>query len=266
MKKLINKIKDKTVCVLLHGKSIEELEDRIEEFKNDNICWISMNEFDIIQDNILNKIDKQLDIIYNFSLHRGNMEKEIQIPNIKQAIDKGSLLITNKNLFIDAYTRLQQEEFINEYKDKVLLLDDIKTKENIPLEKVVSGLPTICYILYSLAIMGASKIIIFGFDGSDYYVNSLNYSTYYKSNIELSRMVLPKEKAENLPKGLLAAVGYDTITINNNFLNIYEKIKSDFNLLKLPTILNCSPISKIKVFKIINYNEALEECGRKNNE
>jgi len=262
MNRLVDKIKNKIVCIVLHGKSIEELENRIEEFNNDNICWVSMNTFDIVQNNILNKINKQLDIIYHFSLHRGNIEIEVQIPNLKQAIDKGSLLITNKNLFIDAYTRLQQEEFINEYKDKVLLLDDIKTKANIPLEKVEAGLPTICYILYSLIIMGASKIIVFGFDGSDYDINTSDMNSYYKSDIVFSRTVLPKEKVENLAKGFLGSIGYDTLSINNNFLAIYEKIKSSFNLSELPIILNCSPISKIKVFKIIDYNEALEECER----
>ena len=44
----------------LQGKSIQELEDRIEEFKDLNICWGAMNRFDVYQDYIFNKIGKNL--------------------------------------------------------------------------------------------------------------------------------------------------------------------------------------------------------------
>ena len=50
----------KPLCIILHGKSCEILEYKIEQFKDLDVVWGSMSSFDLPQKYILNKIIKSL--------------------------------------------------------------------------------------------------------------------------------------------------------------------------------------------------------------
>ena len=56
-------LKNRTIGLMLQGKSIVELETRVSELKGANICWTAMNRFDIYQTNILDKMGKELEIV-----------------------------------------------------------------------------------------------------------------------------------------------------------------------------------------------------------
>mgnify|MGYP000754621218 CR=1 FL=1 len=62
LKEIIN---GRTVAMCLQGKSIEQLEDRITELKDVDICWTSLGVFDIVDTYILAQIDKTLDIVFD---------------------------------------------------------------------------------------------------------------------------------------------------------------------------------------------------------
>ena len=53
---------EKPICFILHGHSLEEFDKRIQEFKDFDVAWMSLNQWWIAQD-ILDKIGKKLDYV-----------------------------------------------------------------------------------------------------------------------------------------------------------------------------------------------------------
>ena len=51
---------EKPICFVGHGFSLKDFDERIEEFRNVDVCWISLNLWEIAGD-ILKKIDKDID-------------------------------------------------------------------------------------------------------------------------------------------------------------------------------------------------------------
>lgn len=51
-------IKGRPIAILLPGSSIEELSDRINEFKDYDFCYFSLNVFHVLEEHIMKKIGK----------------------------------------------------------------------------------------------------------------------------------------------------------------------------------------------------------------
>jgi hypothetical protein len=79
------------IIICLPSPSIKELEDNIESFKNVDCQWASLNRFKAIEENILYKIKKRLDVVYCSSPERFSEGYK----NIK---DFKGLLITNSQI------------------------------------------------------------------------------------------------------------------------------------------------------------------------
>lgn len=244
-KELKYKIKDKVVGLIAQGQSVEILEQRIEEYKDLDIIWISFNNFDIIETFILNKINKKLQIVFNFASCLPWVETEIQTPWTLKIINRGSLFITNR-----AYLNLLEKESRFHLKDnikKILLLENIG-KNGYIVEQVTGHYKTnasMGSIINSLVAAEVKKIILFGFDGAKgKRPGQETLDTYYKT----------KTLSTRRPTDWFT-VPHNTHILNLNFLEGYKKVIKEFNLSYIPEILNCSPKSTYTCFKTITYDE-----------
>lgn len=62
---------DKPVCFILFGHSLEEFDNRIQEFKDLDVLWFSLNWWEIAQE-ILNKINRKLDYVFLYNPASGS--------------------------------------------------------------------------------------------------------------------------------------------------------------------------------------------------
>lgn len=61
---------DKPICYIVYGHSLKEFDDRIQEFKDLDVVWASLNRWQVAQA-ILEKIGKRLNYLFLFSLANG---------------------------------------------------------------------------------------------------------------------------------------------------------------------------------------------------
>jgi len=251
----MDRIKDKIVCIMSHGKSIEKLEDYIDKFKDKNICWMSFNYWELMEKFILSKINKKLDVVldcaetpnweYGEIDNIRNFERKIRIPNIIKLIKRGTLIVSTLSLIREKYPILFDNTiFYDWYKDKILFLDNLNIFfPNMPLNSLSR--------LLAVALIGKpKKIIIFGLDG--HLKKTRGLETYYKPKLWLERKKLLNEvEMKNKFKFMLRD---DTINIQNKYLEYITKVCKE-NKVSIPPIINCSPDSKITIFKNINYED-----------
>lgn len=261
MNRLKNIIKNKTVCIALHGNSIKELEDNIEEFNTDNICWVSVNSFDIIEEYILNKINKKLDIIYCGAEFFPEIEKTIRIPLLIKAFENKVFVLGKEFLFTETFPNNGHKELYSKYKKQILLIEDIIAKNKESLLKILSTntVSSLGYLLCALSIAGAKQIILFGCDGIKGTEN--NYlSTYYQSNTHIERRILSRFKniLSELRDEYFCGVKGDTLKFNKTFDNYYSMCMNLFNITTFPNIFNCSINSNIHNFNKISYHIAIK--------
>ena len=256
MVELENLVKNKIVGVALHGKSIEELEERIELFKDLDIVWVSLNAFDIIETYILNKINKKLSLIYCLADYWPEIEKNIRIPLLIEAINRGSLMIAKKYLFENIFPENGAPDFFGKYRDKIFLIEDFIDINHFSIENLLSHytVSSLGYILSTLSILKAKKIILFGCDGGI----KNDITSYYKSDIHIERRVLAPYKLKDFEDGMLFNIQSDTDILNTEFWKTYLTCMTLFNITP-PPILNCSPNSYVTTFPIITYDSLLKE-------
>lgn len=97
---------NKPIYLCLQGPSISLLDENIQEFKNRDVLWASLNKFRIIEDNILNKIDRKLDIIYCSSLTRFQEEYTHIKKSNAVLISNHEIASNEKNIKIDIVSSL----------------------------------------------------------------------------------------------------------------------------------------------------------------
>ncbi len=248
IKKLKELINNRPVIVMLHGKSILGLENVITELKDKNICYVSLNYFDLMEEHILSKIDKSLDIVFDTAgiriENRKNYNTKRRAPRLKEffAKPKNNMLLVNKGVIRDL-TEEGYEKLIKENSNKILLLDSLGID--------LVGVPnSACLLISVLLLARTKKIIICGMDG---YTGKPSNSvcTYYKPEQYL------QHQKDAFGETDMSHVNGDTI----NFELMTKNILTAYcNLLEIygPEIYNCSPDSLIKVFPIINYQQLLE--------
>jgi len=256
MKRLAEKIKDKTVCIALHGKSLQELEDKIGDFNNNSICWASLNAFDIVDEYILSKVYRKLDIIYCGAEYFPEIEQEIRIPLLVMALDRGAFVVGKEFLFTETFPNNGVSGLHETYAENILLLENIPGFMELMLQYTVSSF---AFLLCVLSIAGAKNIILFGCDGIGPEVTDY-LGTYYKSDIHIKRRVLPRFKGVKVRDGYFTSVQNDTVKFNNNFDEYYSRCMSVFRVSTPPNVYNCSSNSVVNNFKKISYDEAIKLC------
>jgi len=236
---------NKTILVVIHGRSIEELETRIDEFKNVKCTWASMSTFDIPQKYILDRIDKKFNVVFDSSTVKNEREYELEvrIPRLIKYLSENKenkyiCTKTDKNNLFNLRSRLVLG-FNENFKDQIIYTEDLGIDPN-----------PFCVSLHlyiaCLVKMGFSRIILFGADGGGKWGNSIE--SYYKWE-EIKK---DKEIAGNL--------SYNMVGDSNNINSSFEPLMKQ-SLGFVPEIINCSPGSVYSAFKNISYSEVLNYIG-----
>jgi len=238
---LKNLINNRTVAVCLQGKSIQELEDRIEEFKDFDICWASLGVFDIIQDNILSKGNKHLEIVFDCATvphsRIPHYEKHFRVPRLENFFNESeeNIWITSYGMVRDSVA-LHYPHFFLHHENKMLLVDKL-----FPISKVAEymNVPnSITLFIGALMAGGARDIIIFGLDG---YTGDISkgVDSYYMPE------VIAKERMAALGSVQDEGINRDSTTFEDRFS---EKCQQYEELFKWKgKIINCSPSSMFKI-------------------
>jgi hypothetical protein len=174
LRRLINK---RTVVILLHGVSIKELEQRIEDLRDCDICYFGLNSCWPVEKHILKKIGRRLSIAMDSSNPGGEMSNIINF--LERPED--NIFISEKHSFYKDHRKEMPEgfnldKFIEKYDKKLLFFTStftyimIDTGLSLPIPSMEYPLDfpgeLSFSILLSLAIIGgASRVVIFGGDG-----------------------------------------------------------------------------------------------------
>ena len=167
VKRLQKIVAGRAVAILVPGPSIYELEHRIEELKDIDICYFGMNSYTVIETHILHKINKHFSAIM-CSSREG-------IPSVLNDIID-FLYRDEDNVFISSYFRdtfgllptyFDLQHLFDKQGDKFIFfnLDFVTTvpnKDNPLLFMVSNSL----LVLIQIALVGkASSVVLFGADG-----------------------------------------------------------------------------------------------------
>ena len=239
MKRLVNLIENKIVCVLGCGRSLEILENKIEELKDLNLSWIGMNDCEEIEKRIMSKIDKNFDIVFNFSFP----VSKSMIAYINNILLKGRVFITKK--------RFISKIKIN--KGKVIVMESVvnrkvKFSDFFNIHHPNSSL---CSIIIFLLYCNAKKIILFGCDG----IHPKAMAAYHPMEEIGDTYYLPEIKRRKKDSHGLCG---DVAEMNKNFLKTLSLHRNLFKLDNI-NIINCTPYNYYTCFKRINYRDLMKE-------
>lgn len=249
---MINKLKDiinkRTVAIVLQGKSVEELERCIEDFKDKDICWASLGVFDIIEDSILSKIGKNLDIVFDCATvpeaRLEYYETTVRFPRITKFLERGNnLWITTHGLIRDSVKPFRPD-ILEKYSSQILQVDSIFPLSEVP--KYMDVPNSVTLLIAAMLCGGASKIVIFGLDGyKGDPKQGVNF--YYKPS------QIRKERFVALGTDEDPGISRDTDGFQVRFPKILSNYRNLFN--NWCEIYNCSPNSHYQIPTNINYTE-----------
>ncbi len=236
-KKLTDVIGGRTVALLLNGASIKTLEDRIEDFAHFNLCFMGINRFSAIEQNILFKIGEAFDIIFCMS------EQDIprRVHDIMEFLHRNqpNLVMTT----LCAMTWLEEakrNQLLDMYGGKLYLMPRLMCRPAYPISLEV--------IIDELTKAKVGHLILFGADG---YLEPGKGQG--KSELEIIRwnqqkMLNTYYDAEFFKNERRATgVGIGTMRFNKNFRYQPDKIK----------IMNCSIASQYEHIPRTTYDALL---------
>lgn len=223
---------DKPIAIMLQGPSVSELEDKIHLFKDKDWIWASLNRFQMMEDFILSKIGKELDIVYVTNETR--FEEELE--NIRNFVSKeGKLFITSTDKYDDkfaecpAHVDTSSEEF---------------HRSNNTLR---SGPPSnsLTCLLFALGRHEVKHIYLFGCDGSPKDPQPNSSTLYYHEEL----FFMEKEDGG---WGNYVSIPNDAMNMNSNFWDNWDSLFS-----YRPHIINVNPESLVTCFEKCSYEEVI---------
>ena len=238
-------------CVISKGASINELEQKIELFRDKKICWIIQNRFNYIEDGILKKIGERADIVADCAtVFRPELfEKEVRYDRFYNYLMRGNNLLCTSNAVLDQNAEYKEEKKVDLrelFNNEIVTIDSIFSESECE-EGVWDKPPNSFTLLLAFLIAGqAKKIIIFGLDGAikgDHIINS-----YYRPDIVAQERRLAFGDTRD---GTVISDGQD---FKVRWEYIFDLYKRGFNNLDVE-ILNCSPNTIFETFKVINYDQ-----------
>ena len=242
MSKLREIINNRICAVIAHGKSVEELDKRIAEFKDFNLCWCGMNYFEPTEA-ILNKIGKQFEIVFDCSQTENfkNYELNWRLPKLRKYLsrDTNNCFVTLGATLGQLWQNIGIGEFKTLFQNKIVYGESL----GFDTDQFCVSLPL---FITCLIVEKAKAIIVFGMDAN---VNGIN--GYYKPEL----MVEDKKMAGH--EKFVIHVKGDAHNINTSYPEMLNKILSNKGINK-PEIINVSPNSDVTIFKKMNYNEILQ--------
>lgn len=215
MKGLKEIVGGRTVGLMLHGSSIAELENRIEKFKDYDICWVATNYFRLVEKNILEKIGKKLDIV---AIYAGD-------PLVRRKEDVKEFLKRGNNLFICNPPNSNDIKELSDAKEELRGLGNILY--DIGLTYPNSHIFPFTFLqLLRLLWKQTKRVILFGADG----IAGKKDNDYYKN--EQFKGIRNKSSIRN-----------DTAEFNTRGISW-----------KIPETINCCLHTCLKHFKTISYD------------
>ena len=249
MNRIKELIENKIIAIVLPGASIGGnlggLEARILSLKRYNFCWCGINNFKLIEDNILKKKDYHMSIVQSIGEVEQweKYERELRYPMIKEFLERpeNNVLILSSEI-IENFRKLSLE--IDKYLSKIYVVENAR-KLDVP-----NGLT---FYLQLLTLAGAKRIFLFGCDG-------YNNPTELEKKVVVQHYYKAKAKLEELKAmfhkdgSRLNADPTNTIPFQGLFKPLYLEycIK---NRLVPARIINCNPNSVITLFPKISYDE-----------
>lgn len=252
LRKVINK---RPVVIILPGSSVRELEQRIRELKNCDVCYLGLNGFWIIEKYILEKINRNLSVVMCAANPGGWMD------NINDFLERreDNIFISVKSSFSSEKTPkdFDFDEFIKKYNEKLLFFISVSNLSSIIIKQgsvFLRQSPSIKYPLHflalnslsallSLALIGeASKVIIFGADGG----RTNPPEVYFGESDSEYQSFTPEQK-----------LMIDAENFNKTMPLILKKIYRAYNL-KPIDIINCSKKSYYTLFRKLSYDETFD--------
>jgi len=227
------------VVILAAGPSINELEKRISELRDADICYFGLNSF-IQETYILQQIEKHL------SVYMDSCYKNIPftIKNIIDFLNRDEDNMFISSFWLDAFGLLDNDfdlnQFLSKYDRKLIFFYLIKERtvpdSDHPLHFYLGNS---LQMLIQLAMLGkASRIVLFGADG------------YCKENIE--KYYYRQGEYGTSPRENLI---HDTKWFNATMPIATRNIYKTYNLAPID-ILNCSENSFYTPFPKVSYDDA----------
>lgn len=239
LNKLRRIINQRTVAILVHGVSIAELEKRITELKDCDICYCSTDRFWLMNKYILSQINRSLSI--NACSAVPEKDRGWIIPFLEKR--ENNMLISIKR----AFDQGEMNNLIDKYDRKLLFHDIIygpgyQEFFEVPNQEYPLHFPLLNSLsdLICLSIIGgASRIVLFGADGGRISKSSLYYrESEYDTGGDLDLI-------------------HDTLQLNMVMNVLLGRVYNTYNL-ALIDIVNCSPQSHYDVFRKLSYDETFE--------
>ncbi len=227
-------IAERPLAILLPGPSIYQLEKSFLGLQNSNICYATVNDFWIFEEEILSQNDLTFDVILASAT-------ECNIPTAEhiEYLGRGK-----DNVFLS--TKVAWGEALNKYLpefDSKLLFFETDPPPNVrvipSVEEPLTFRPLASFALLLLIciIGGAEEIYLFGADGGQYSDNQLYYRTW--------------------PSQSWGRFMMDTRILNENFPIILKRV-CDLYRIKQPKIYNVSTKSNYECFRKISYADAFD--------
>lgn len=246
LRKIIN---GRPVAIFAAGPSIKELENRIDELRHTDICYVGLNIFSIYEKYILRKIDKH----FHIGICMADISRMIEyITNDFFNRDEDNMLISQQSSSFKSFTYISTafdlNKFINKYDKRLLFVcgaDTTDPNKDRPLHFASTN--TLSALIQLMIIGKAPKIILFGADGGYANTTELYYRQYEYGGATVSSIV------------------NDAILFNLWIPILLKNTYDTYNIRPIE-ILNCSENSSYTPFPRISYNNVIELLNDKKND
>ncbi|MFC1988626.1 hypothetical protein ACFLVJ_02200 [Chloroflexota bacterium] len=253
LRRIINK---RPVAILLRGPSIAELEERITELADCDICYFTSNVFGVQERNILKQINQKLSLIICAAAPGAQFDDIIAY--LERPED--NVLLSEKDSFhrLGMPPEFDYNKFIGKYNEKLLFFKsqistiaanvgvflEVPNREyplHFPLQNSFAA-------LLSLAIIGEAPLVaVFGGDGGR--INTVDLH-YRETDPEYLKFKPVKEVVEH-------SIVDDTKVFNLTMPSLLTRLYEVYNLRPVD-IINCSERSHYTPLRKLSYAETFE--------
>ena len=219
-----------------------ELESRIDRLKEFDICYASVDHQTVIEDKVLSKINKGLQVVMNASAPCRFMEEIIPFLDRENT----TLIAESSSFVLDVPQGFIFDDFYAKYGGKLLFFKSFEKddengnktpNEDFPLGFGYFGACSLSTLLPILIIGGASKVVLFGADGGKRDTDDIYFY--------------------NCSNGGLLSIVIDTLWFNKTFAGILDRTYKTWDLERIG-IVNCSPNSFYGVIPKLSYDETFK--------
>lgn len=252
IKRLRQVINKRPVAIMLLGPSIKELEQRITELGDCDICYFGLNAFRAPERRILQKINRTCSVVMYSAIRSGVDSRMGSVIDFLER-QEDNIFVSERDSFhvLESAEGFILDEFIKKHDKKLLFFTGVPATSITMGSGISLRTPSIEYplhflrqssfsILLSLALIGkAPMVVVFGGDGGRIQGEELHY----------------RDSASNVPETALEqSLMFDTRVFNMTMPLMLEKIYRMYNLSPVD-IINCSMQSNYTPLRKLSYDD-----------